>query len=203
MALINKKINMAHKLLCPICNKGITGKIMSCTNGDNYCVDCSKKEKQCSYCQSNVFYVNYSLMNIMNEINLELYMCCYDGCNQLLTYKDSLEHLDNCSYNLTTYRQLFSSELSTRKDYIFNTIVILSKVKMKVDFSDINIVFLIIPNEFNEIIDYTLHKINELNSPNIKSDNISYSICLNKDNKIKRNTNLFMERLSFELEIKI
>ncbi len=190
MALINKKINMGHKLLCPVCNKGITGKIISCSNGDNICFECSKKEKTCNYCQSKIFYINYSLMNIMNDINLELFICCYDGCNQLLKYNEAQEHLDNCSYNLVTYTQLFSPELSTRKDYIFNTINNLSKVKMTVDIYDINIVFLIESESLNEIVEYTFNKITEYNLSNIKFNNNSYTININKDNDNKINIKL-------------
>jgi hypothetical protein len=184
MALINKKINMGHKLLCPICNKGITDKIISCSNGDNICFECSKKEKTCNYCQSKVFYINYSLMNIMNDINLELFICCYDGCNQLLKYFEAQSHLDNCPYNLVTYKQLFSQELSTRKDYIFNTINNLSKLKIKIDLNDINIIFFIESDSLNEILEYTFNKITEYNLSNIKFNNNSYTININNDNKI-------------------
>ncbi len=190
MAFINKKINMGHKLLCPICNKGITGKIISCSNGDNICFECSKKEKTCNYCQSKIFYINYSLMNILNDINLELFVCCYDGCNQLLKYHEAQEHLDNCPYNLVTYRQLFSPELSTRKDYIFNTINNLSKLKLKLTFSDINIIFLIEPGNLNEIIEYTFNKIIEYNLSNIKFDKNNYTIYINKDENNRINIKL-------------
>ena len=60
MALINKTINMAHKLVCQNCNKGITGKIISCENGDNICFDCYKKDKICNYCQNKTLFINYS-----------------------------------------------------------------------------------------------------------------------------------------------
>jgi hypothetical protein len=193
MALINKKITMSHKLLCPVCNKGITGKIISCSNGDNICLECSKKDKMCNYCQSKTFYINYSLMNIMNDINLKIFNCCYDGCNELLTYNEAQEHLDNCSFNLITYNQLFSSELSTRKDYIFNTINDLARLKIKFDFNDINICFVINKEEYNEIIEYTYNKLNEYNLSNIKSNqngNTNYTIFMNNDRDNKININI-------------
>lgn len=187
MALINKKVNISHKLLCNICHKGITGKIISCSNGDNICFDCSKKEKICNFCQSKTFYVNYSLMNIMNDINIKIFSCCYDGCNELLTYNEAQEHLDSCSYNLITYNQIFSPELSNRKDYIFNTINDLSKLKIKFDFNDINISFIIELCEYNELIEYTNNKLIEYNLSNVKiKDRNTFTIYMNKedDNKI-------------------
>ena len=186
MALINKTVNMAHKLLCQNCNKVITSKIISCENGDNICFDCYKKDKICNYCQNKTLFINYSLINIMNDINLKIFVCGYEGCNKLLTYNEAQEHVDSCSFNLITYNQLFSSELSSKKDYILNCISDLSKVKNITN--NININFIIDKNEYIDIVEYTFTILNEYNKSNIKiKSNNNYTININKENDTKIN----------------
>ena len=108
--LIYNRENVIEKgniedLICPICFDILKNPI-SCSNNKNshsFCKECItqhlKENNKCPTCKLNFEYkINFKLNNILNKLSFE---CLFkkEGCKDILSYSEYLNHLNNCKYN--------------------------------------------------------------------------------------------------------
>ena len=94
-------------LICPICLDVLKNPI-SCSdkkNSHSFCKDCIDKylneNNKCPTCK---LIFEYKINNdIYNELNKLSFQCIFknEGCNDIISYSDYLNHIYNCEYNNT------------------------------------------------------------------------------------------------------
>ena len=96
-------------LICPICFYILKDPI-SCSSNKNahsFCKECIeeylKKNNKCPICKLNFEYIiNNEVINSLNKVS---FGCIYkkEGCGDILSYSEYLNHINNCKYNNTKY----------------------------------------------------------------------------------------------------
>ncbi len=90
--------DMIKKYQCLMCSNSIVGKIVTCTNDHQICLNCSKKTNMCTVCQTYVFNNNKTMENMAKTIlaNIPIYKCYYSDCNKTFTLDEFKNHLHDC-----------------------------------------------------------------------------------------------------------
>ena len=98
-------IKDAEDLICPICLFILKDPI-SCSdkeNGHSFCKKCIdnylKGNNKCPTCKLNFTYkINNQIKDLLNNIP---FRCMFrsEGCNDIISYTEYLNHINNCNYN--------------------------------------------------------------------------------------------------------
>ena len=101
--LIDKRND--EDLICPICYY-ILKEPINCSdkkNSHSFCKKCIDKyleeRNKCPICKLNFEYkINNEIYNKLNKI---LFECMFknEGCNEIISYSEYLNHINNCKYN--------------------------------------------------------------------------------------------------------
>ena len=96
-------------LICPICFFILNNPI-SCSDKNNshsFCKECIdnylKENNKCPTCKLKFEYkVNNEIISQLNKL---LFECMFksEGCNEIISYLDYLNHINNCKYNNIKY----------------------------------------------------------------------------------------------------
>ena len=119
--IINKK--NIEDLICPICFNILNNPI-SCSdkkNSHSFCKECIdtflKENIKCPICKLTFEYkINYNLKNGLNK----LYFKCRfknEGCKEIISYSEYLNHINNCKYNDRTYECNIKKYNYNKKDF--------------------------------------------------------------------------------------
>ena len=119
--LIDKKNN--EDLICPICYC-ILKEPINCSvnkNSHSFCKRCIDKylenKDKCPACEINF---EYKINNeIYNKLNKLLFECVFknEGCNEIISYSEYLNHINNCKYNNMRYECAIKKYNYERKEF--------------------------------------------------------------------------------------
>ena len=119
--LIDKKNN--EDLICPICYC-ILKEPINCSDNKNshsFCKICIDKylenKDKCPTCKLNF---EYKINNeIYNKLNKLLFECVFknEGCNEIISYSEYLNHINNCKYNNMRYECAIKKYNYERKEF--------------------------------------------------------------------------------------
>ena len=119
--LIDKK--NSEDLICPICYC-ILKEPINCSDNKNshsFCKKCIDKylenKDKCPTCKLNF---EYKINNeIYNKLNKLLFKCIFknEGCNEIISYSEYLNHINNCKYNNMRYRCAVKKYNYERKEF--------------------------------------------------------------------------------------
>ena len=96
-------------LICPICFF-ILKDPLSCSdkiNSHSFCKECLDKylkiNNKCPICKSNFKFKKND--KILKELNKLVFLCMFknEGCNDIFSYSEYLNHIKDCEYNNTKY----------------------------------------------------------------------------------------------------
>ena len=119
--LIDKKNN--EDLICPICYY-ILKEPKNCSvnkNSHSFCKKCIDKylenKDKCPTCKLNF---EYKINNeIYNKLNKLLFECVFknEGCNEIISYSEYLNHINNCKYDNIRYKYGVKKYNYERKEF--------------------------------------------------------------------------------------
>ena len=96
-------------LICPICLQILKNPVCCSDkiNSHPFCKDCIdeflKEKNKCPICKLLFEYKNNK--NIIDKLNMLSFHCMFknEGCNEILSYSEYLNHINNCKYNDNKY----------------------------------------------------------------------------------------------------